>query len=564
MFKTALLQIYTDLYYHRGNTEEWCPNIGLCIIASEMKGRRGFDCDPIMLFDIEKPETRKKLLEIIQKNRYGLIGLHTVGFYYFNFNTYSALVNDIKQASPGTKIVVGGPDSILSFNQPAVDFVVMGPGRKSFASLAEAVSEETSPYNVPNLFFRIRRNGRSLVEHSGKLIPYSIGEFRPFKPFLDWMVVGRDPIPQFKQAMILKSFGCYHNKSVIGNPHFKDIQFKIDYEDLFGIPKSGFTESARRVLKERVDSRVRGCTFCEIHRDKNYASLTTDETTDFLLEQSNYWLDYWDKNTDSNNLRYIEVFNEGSVNFLPSFLSALDPRGYDLYIGVNMRADDIIRNRKLVEAALEECRDKSLKLEIATIGFENFVQRHLDIYNKGTTVRQNVQAINIVRKIGEKHKDKFYFDESATFILFNPWTTLDELERNVDYVRKYKLWNMTLTFTVSLMSFRGTAIYEKIKQEGLLTDKKWHFAAPWRFKDHDVDLVYHLVCKLSNTIAFSPSRTIPDTTRWHEVSRAEIEAMRIIIRTIRENRGANKYFMKRICMRNIREIINKNLADYPP
>lgn len=557
MFKTALMQeTVRERFKEWGDKVGWCPNIGLCLIVSEIRSRKEFACDPILLYDIKKSDTQEKIFEIVKKERYGLVGLHTVGLLE-QLDAFNAILGGIKTSSPETKIVVGGPDSIFSLNNPLVDFVISGNGQKSFASLVEAVYEGKSLYEVPNLFFRIEKGGRTLIEHSRKLLPYNINDFLPFKPALDWRVVGRKQRAEFEYGVLMSALGCYHNKSVIKSRYYKDIDFSIDYIDLFGIPKNLFTPFARGVIEDKFKNRSSGCTFCDIHFDKNYTCIDMEGTVNLLLTEANFWVDYWDKEGDGGRTKILAITNEGPLRALLEFLSRVDPHDHHLEVWMDVRADDFLRSEKLINEALEACRDKKVTLVIGPVGFESFSQRSLDIYNKGTRVRENVKSIELLRRIKRKYGDKFRLDVSGSFVLFNPWLGLDELETNLKFFRTYKVWDL-IPYPLStsyLRCYRGTSIYEKARQEALLKDKKWQLVAPWKFKDRRVETVFELLTKITEIMTKGS-----EYYDWKKLNKLEVECMERIVKIIRNNEGANPYLLRRLCMRDVRELLESRYA----
>jgi hypothetical protein len=197
-------------------------------------------------------------------------------------------------------------------------------------------------------------------------------------------------------------------------------------------------------------------------------------------------------------------------------------------------------------------------LAIAALGFENFVQKHLDIYNKGTTVEDNIAAIRVLREIKRKYGNRFKFDNAAGLIIFDPWVTLDDLEINFKLLNKYRAWDWTnfpLSFS-DLRCYRGSAIYEKIRQEDLIKDKRWQFVVPWKFKDKDVELAYKLILKVDSLVTKGMGNY-----KWSGVIKAELKAMKVIIDTIRKNRGVSEYLLWRLCLRNIRGIVEESRAN---
>ena len=71
---------------------------------------------------------------------------------------------------------------------------------------------------------------------------------------------------------------------------------------------------------------------------------------------------------------------------------------------------------------------KSAGLKKVYMGLEAMNQRSLDFYRKGLTVEMNRRALEVLDSIGIK--------AHINFIMFNPYTTLDELRTDVGFIRE--------------------------------------------------------------------------------------------------------------------------------
>jgi len=67
-------------------------------------------------------------------------------------------LNELKELFPKSKFVIGGSGFLDTFLKSTIDFAVIGAGRESFLRLAEALKNKTNVYEIPNLFFRIKKN----------------------------------------------------------------------------------------------------------------------------------------------------------------------------------------------------------------------------------------------------------------------------------------------------------------------------------------------------------------------------------------------------------------------
>jgi len=95
------------------------------------------------------------------------------------------------------------------------------------------------------------------------------------------------------------------------------------------------------------------------------------------------------------------------------------------------------------------------------VGFESGVDRALKTFNKRTTVRQNRKAVDLIKKVGIKC--------FPGFIMFDPYTTLEEVEENlafVDYAERDSDLIKIDDLLGSLQPFTGTPIRERLENEG--------------------------------------------------------------------------------------------------
>jgi radical SAM superfamily enzyme YgiQ (UPF0313 family) len=114
------------------------------------------------------------------------------------------------------------------------------------------------------------------------------------------------------------------------------------------------------------------------------------------------------------------------------------------------------------------CRSNDIDLEIAwlmkqagfervLIGIESANPIVLRLFRKGETLQTIHKSINILRQVG--------IDIVPGFMLFNPYTTLETLKADLDFLEKY---GFTPTLSKSLRIFDGTQLQEIMASEGKL------------------------------------------------------------------------------------------------
>jgi len=106
---------------------------------------------------------------------------------------------------------------------------------------------------------------------------------------------------------------------------------------------------------------------------------------------------------------------------------------------------------------------KKAGLFAVSLGVESFVQRKLNDFSKGTTVKQNLEAIKILQKYG-------IFVQMG-FIMFDPFIILDEIKQELDGLIATR-WAITKGISTKLFAADGTRITQKIKEKVGFIDKE--------------------------------------------------------------------------------------------
>lgn len=95
-------------------------------------------------------------------------------------------------------------------------------------------------------------------------------------------------------------------------------------------------------------------------------------------------------------------------------------------------------------------------------GIENFSTTALKRMAKGASVEQNCMALDLFKK------HDFYVQ--AGQILFDPYTTLVELQENYEYMRKYD-WIISKGVFTEMFAATGTAFQQKVSRNNIVTSE---------------------------------------------------------------------------------------------
>ena len=144
---------------------------------------------------------------------------------------------------------------------------------------------------------------------------------------------------------------------------------------------------------------------------------------------------------------------------------------------------------------------KQAGLNSVILAVDNFSQGVLDRYRKLTTVEQNLQSINILNDLD--------IDAYLGIIMFDPWTTLDELTENLSVMRDLpylRPWQILSKLEV----YHGSPITEELEELGLLDIDGFSFR--FRYLDNRIQGVYLAIESLMKIL--HPSLMELDKFRW--------------------------------------------------
>lgn len=120
------------------------------------------------------------------------------------------------------------------------------------------------------------------------------------------------------------------------------------------------------------------------------------------------------------------------------------------------------------------------------LGVESFSQNDLTIYNKKTSVEENINAI--------KFFDGYPVNVDIGFINFHPYSTVASLKTNAKYVLEL---NYAARFFLieSVFLFKGTPIYDKCKKDGLIIEEELFHTCKYKFVNAEVGAMYSSICQ---------------------------------------------------------------------
>jgi radical SAM superfamily enzyme YgiQ (UPF0313 family) len=192
-----------------------------------------------------------------------------------------------------------------------------------------------------------------------------------------------------------------------------------------------------------------GCSFCIAPLNKGWRARSADNVVQEL--QALY-------------KRGAKVFNFCDENFLGhsaegrrraiQIAEGIKKAGIEINYHASFRVGDF--DSSVIDALIKS------GLNSINMGVESFSQRQLNTYKKGTPVKKILDSLEEIkkRKIGTR----------LTFIIFDPYVTLDELQENCKYMQEYSQYMHFRNVRSRLEPLEGSELWVRLQKEGLLEE----------------------------------------------------------------------------------------------
>ncbi len=312
--------------------------------------------------------------------------------------------------------------------------------------------------------------------------PQEAEALRAFLPLTDARVIGTpanlDGSPLPRRRTLEVSSGCPFAEKAAANPQFAGVDMPQGIAD-------------------------QGCSFCFMGGD--YRNLPVAQAVRVQVDQLRYWQDH------GAGLQEAVLRDQSALRYLPQLVQACQQEGLEpLGLLVPGRGDAILRWGKELRRAAQLCEGTGWWFTIHLIGFESFSQRQLELYNKGATVDDYAKALEQMRGLHREFPHGFqpYAYGASSFILFNPWTELEDLDQTAQFCEDHAVGALARGLTLSrLRLYPNLPLYWKAKRDGLLDGQAdasrgaafagYSREAGWRYRDGRVALVEALQARLA-------------------------------------------------------------------
>lgn len=166
---------------------------------------------------------------------------------------------------------------------------------------------------------------------------------------------------------------------------------------------------------------------------------------------------------------------------------------------VFFRPDDLISNKEKIESLLKIMIKKKCSFIIENLGLENFSKKELTVLNRGYNPEINLEALKIFSYFKNKYPKAWKTERAtASFILFEPFTDIEDLKLNIAQIAEFKkyfsIFNR-ISFNKLRMS-KDTPIHYLAKKAGLISKPASNLN--YRFQNPKIEKIYKTYKKLLN------------------------------------------------------------------
>lgn len=255
-----------------------------------------------------------------------------------------------------------------------------------------------------------------------------------------------------------------------------------------------------RLELDRHAVQTRGCTFC-LDNTGAYAAATEDETVERWVAQ----LRMLRRETSEGRLEVL-LMDERPHPHLPRLFREIadDPALGAIELLVKSRVDWLLEHEGMLSDACTIARSSGSIVHVYLVGFESFDPETLELFNKGTSVEDNVRAIALLRELARRFPESFEHRRLRAhgFVAFTPWTTPEALLRNARAMREVGFEELRADAARTRLRLHPrTPLYALAEADGLLTgsfgaradrasEQGYDASFAWRFADPRVEAIF--------------------------------------------------------------------------
>jgi hypothetical protein len=143
-----------------------------------------------------------------------------------------------------------------------------------------------------------------------------------------------------------------------------------------------------------------------------------------------------------------------------------DPAWQGITLSMQCRPDVIAKREKEIEALAADAAKCGTRVRVGVAGFENFSPREILVLNRGAAPEFLDAAASILNRWSENEPPGLVAKGfTPSFILFTPWTRVEDLEINLSFIAKHGFWQANIE---RLRIGPGTPAFAKALHDGLI------------------------------------------------------------------------------------------------
>ncbi len=375
----------------------------------------------------------------------------------------SAIVTRGDSVDPvaGVDFIVGAAPGLTRAGTTRRSPTVAELGR-AFQKLVEAVAIGADPTDLPGV--------AGLVHgelHLGPPIE-RVADREPYRAVVEQDVIALDTPPRVVRKTLFGNVGCPFADDPMDNPHFAGV-----------------------ALPANLAIARLGCAFCSMGGD--YEKRADEEAVRDVVEQASFWA------RSAPEVEEFVLSDQHAVRYLASVVYAAHRAGIrPMRWLFAARADAFVRERARIDAAIAAASATGHRIETYLTGFESFSDAELARYNKGATVADSIEAVQVMRELRSSQPTAFDYAgaKGHSLILWSPWTEPSDLAQSVRVIRDNGLGELFHEIGRNrLRLYPDLPIYYAAERDGALAEawetgdegaarrKGYSVERPWRFLD---------------------------------------------------------------------------------
>ena len=354
---------------------------------------------------------------------------------------------------------------ILYYNFDEVEQAVNDIIEQNFELIGVSILQFN--YTISMYFCELLKNKNpDICIVAGNIIPSLYPDKILKKGNIDYIIIGEGEETFYELCQLIKHKEPVKNCRGIVFVHNNKIIFNEPRDKVMNLDKLNFPTRLPTTITQTAFGIVgsRGCdgtcTFCDskiIH-----GSIVRTRSMSNIIQEIRELIETRDCKIISFYDSTFCTKSDKTMGRLHDLYNYIKESRLKFYFDLNIRSEQF--GGDLLDILEKLC---SVGLFCLLVGFESGNDQDLKLYGKPSTVKDHYAALNALEKINFfPNNDSLYIDYG--FINFNPYTTIDKLYQNVEFLLNAKLDVTPSKLASRLLISGGAPICKKIINDGLL------------------------------------------------------------------------------------------------